>query len=164
MIHSFRLLTFGLLAAGLPMNAQQANSPDEFLRQVVTAFAAKDQQTLQQVTITETEFKQCVWPSIAAQVSGNHTNASNYYQTFAASSKIGMADHLKELTESNYTLVRSSFGPEKRQKGCRLLPAPTVMVRASGGEEKTVRIGAGVIEQGGKFKITSYYVAPRSGK
>ena len=84
-----RLLTLALLAAAVfPMHGQQASSTDSFLKEVLAAFSAKDQQALEHFVVTEAEFKHCVWPSIAAQVSGSNTTAAKFYQTFSAASKI----------------------------------------------------------------------------
>jgi hypothetical protein len=141
-----RLLTLALLAAAVfPMHGQQASSPDAFLKEVLAAFSAKDQQALEHFVVTEAEFKQCVWPSIAAQVSGSNTTAAKFYQTFSAASKIGLANRLGEMPDQNDGLVNASFGPEERQKGCRLLTAPTVAIRAADGPQKTVKIAAGIL-------------------
>jgi hypothetical protein len=159
-----RLLPLVLLMAAVPARPQQTSSPDDFLKQILAAIAAKDQQALERFTITEAEFRQCVWPSVAGSVSGSNTSEAKYYQRFSSASKMGIAERMAELAGQNYTWVKSSFGAEKRQKGCRLLPAPTVAVRGADGTEKTVSLGAGVVEVGGSYKVTSYYVPPRNGK
>ena len=74
-----RLLTLALLAAAVfPTHGQHASSPDAFLKEVLAAFSAKDQQALEHFVVTEAEFKECVWPSIAAQVSGSSTTQPSF--------------------------------------------------------------------------------------
>jgi hypothetical protein len=110
-----------------------------FLKQVLAAIAAKkDQQGLERLSVTEAEFKQCVWPSIPAHASAGQSVAK-YFQSYSVASKVGIADRFSELAGQNLELVKASFGPEKRQKGCRLLPNPTITVRPPADRTRRIR-------------------------
>jgi len=48
---------------------------------------------------------------------------------------------------------------QKQTKEYRLFLAPELVVRNSQGQEQTVRPVGGLLEQGGSFKVTTYYVS-----
>ena len=64
----FLLMT--MMGAAL-LGQGSAASPDELVKQIFTALAQKDSAALQQLSISQDEFKQFVWPGIPAPPVGN---------------------------------------------------------------------------------------------
>ena len=141
-----------------------ASSPEGLVQQVLAGLEARDEQQLKQLVITQAEFMKYVWPTAAATVSnGGMTNAAQYYKVYRQSSDVGLADRLATLGGQKWELVKVSVGPERKGKGFRLLSRPEAVIRNAGGEERTVAIAGTVLDEGGSFKIATFYVRETSG-
>ena len=135
-----------------------APSQEELVRQVVAAIEAKDEKTLEQLAISKKEFKKYVWPTVAGRVSGSNMNAERFHTIYVKSSGVGLAENLSEFGGKRWEVVRVSLGAVRKEgKDYRLFLAPEVVVRDSGGQEQTVRLVGGLLEQAGSFKVTTYY-------
>jgi hypothetical protein len=153
----------GLVALwlSLPALCQAPASPDELIKQVLTALESKDQDALKQLTVTKAEFKKYLWPNIASRVVGDGMNSEKYYSMYEKTSQVGLTDRLAEFGGHKWQLVKVSFGGDTKQsKGFRVLSHPEVNVRDDRGQEQTMYIAAAVLEHDGTCKVTSFYVRP----
>jgi hypothetical protein len=151
-----------LLMAGLTPAAETgggASSPENLVKQVLSGLETKDEQSLKQLIISSTEFKKYIWPTLATAASnGGKVKVESYYVTYMKTSDLGLADRLKSLGGQKWELMKVSFGPERRGKGYRILPRAEAVLRGAAGEEKTVPIAGVVLDEGGTYKVATYYV------
>jgi hypothetical protein len=154
-------LSIAVLLFSMMGFAQNPGTPsqEELIKRVLSGIEAKDEKALEHLTISKDEFKKYVWPVIASRVSGSNTTAENFYDIYARSSGVGVTQNLTDLGGKKFEIVKVSPGPiQKQTKDYRLFLAPEVVVRDSTGQERTVRPVGGLLEQGGSFKVTTYYL------
>jgi len=137
------------------------STPEELIGNVLKALQTKDRQALQNLTIAESEVKKFVWPTVASNMAGGNMNGDKFASMYKKSSDVGVDEDLEKFGGRKWQLVKVAVEePKKQTKGYRLLPAPMVTVRDDSGAEKTVRLVGGILEQGGTFKVATYYVSP----
>jgi len=137
-----------------------AASADDLMKQVFAALAQKDAAALQQLSISQDEFKQFVWPTITTPPTG--TNADKLYKMYSASSGTGIEDSLKQYGGRKIEVLKVTLDPPRRQaKNYRLLAGAMVSVRDESGQEKTIHMLGGILERDGHYKVATYYVRPQ---
>jgi len=126
---------------------------------VLAALESKDRHVLEQLVVTQAEFRKYVWPSIADEAGNGKMDAEGYYLIYALSSRAGLSDRLAELGGRKWQLVGLVFATNtKPTKGYRLLLRPQVKIRDASGQEKTIPLISGVLEHNGTCKVMSFYV------
>jgi hypothetical protein len=139
-----------------------ASSPENLVKQVLAGLETKDEQALKRLVVSQTEFRKYVWPTLAASV-GNVT-AEKYFVTYMQTNDVGLADRLKSLGGQKWELVKVSLGPERKGKGYRIIRGTEAVLRNAAGEEKTFPIAGAVLDEGGAYKVATYYLRDTSAK
>ncbi len=159
-----RILTMLVVAAGCCLIGQvQAQTPaptETVIREALNALSAKDETAIKRLSIDQAEFKKYIWPTIAAQVSGANVNAEKYYAVYSRSSEVGVKEAGDLLGQHKWELVKVAAEPTRKGKDYQLYGAPIVTVRDEAGQEKTLKLVGGLLERGGSFKVTTFYVSP----
>ena len=149
--------------AGAAQTAGGSSSPETLVKQVLVELEAKDEKGLHELVITEAEFKKYVWPHLQGTLpSIGNVRAADYFTTYMKASDAGLADRMKSLGGQKWEVVKVSFGPEKKGKGHRLLPGMQAVLRNTSGEERPFPIAGTVLDQGGIYKIATYWVRETS--
>ena len=158
------LIALGFSGSSHPSMAQSTGTAEDVLRQAMSALAANDQPALNRLSIDQSEFKKYVWPALAVQMSGSNTNADKYYATYQKVSQVGITETNTALAGKKWEVVKVNLGPPQRKsKDFQLFGAPSVILRDESGQEQTMRLVGGLLERGGAYKVTSYYVSPSQG-
>jgi hypothetical protein len=160
-----KLILISLLFASAVGFSQgtRPTSQEELLKQVVSGIGAKDQTGLQQLSITQEEFKKYVWPTIVMKVSGQNTNAEKFFTLYQQSSGVGLTQDLTQLGGKKLEVIKVTPGTlQKKSKDYSLYGAPQVLVRDADGKEQTIQPVGGVLEQGGAVKVTTFYIGAGS--
>jgi hypothetical protein len=66
---------------------------EDLMKQVLAAFAAKDQAALERLAVTQAEFKKYMWPGMATSGS----NAEKSWDMFQKTSAVGVTSNLGEF-------------------------------------------------------------------
>lgn len=156
------LIALGCLAFESSAFAQNSGpvSADELMTKLLASIQAKDKPALQQLTVTEAEFKKYVWPNLPAVVRGSQSSEAKFYKMYSTSSDAALDTLLQQHGGQNLKFVKASFGSEAKHKGYRILPNAVVTASAGDGEDKTLRLASSVIEHDGIWKVASYFVSP----
>lgn len=151
-----------LLFSASPMWAQ-AKSPEELITLVLRAIDAKDAQSLKTMAISDADVRKIVWPAVASRVAGNDMTAEKFATNYEKSSnETGIPSLFAGFGGRKWQVVKVSLPqPLKQTKSYTLYAAPSVTVKGEDGQEKTVTVVGGVLDQGGVFKVSTYYVARR---
>lgn len=162
---NYSLFTRLLIVAGvaaIPFFAQSsagAESPDALVKQVFAALERKDSAALQQLSISQDDFKKFVWPTFTAPPTG--TNAEKFYKMYTASSDVGIDEYLKQYGGRKVEVLKVTLNPPSKQtKSYRLMPGAQIALRDESGQEKTVTMLGSVLERDGHYKVATYYVRP----
>ena len=153
------LIAVGLTVTYQPCTAQNGGTPEETLRQAVSALAADDQAAIAKLSSDQVEFKKFVCPTMQARMS--NTTAAQYYTTHQKVSQVGVDEAKAALAGKKWEVVKVIIESAQRNgKDFQLFGSPAITVRDEGGQEKTVRLVGGLLDRGGVYKITTYYVSP----
>ena len=110
------VFTLAILVMAARSETPAPASADDLVRKILSGIAARDQSALEQLTITEAEFKDYVWPTIAAQASTPGMTRDKYYRMYTNSSRIGLTATLDQFGGHRLEFVKVSFGPEQKTK------------------------------------------------
>jgi hypothetical protein len=155
------LIAMGLAGTYHLSMAQNNGKAEDVLRQVLPALAANDQPTLSKLSIDQSDFKKYVWPALAVHMSGSDITADKYYPTYQKVNQVGITDASTTLAGKKWEVVRVDLEPPQRKgKDFQLFGPPQITLRDENGQEKTVRVVGGLLERGGAYKVTTYYVSP----
>lgn len=158
----YALIASASLAGAAPVSTG-ASSPEALVKQVLTGLEARDEKALHELVITESEFKKYVWPHLQGTLSSiGRVRADQYFVTYMKASDAGLADRLNALGGQKWEVVKVNFGPEQKGKGHRLLSHAEAVLRNSSGEQKTFPIAGTVLDEGGTYKIATYWVRATS--
>jgi hypothetical protein len=149
--------------AGAASVSTGASSPEALLKQVLVGLEARDEKSLQELVITEEEFKKYVWPHLQGTLSSiGRVRADQYFVTYMKASDAGLADRLNALGGQKWEVVKVNFGAERKGKGHRILSHAEAVLRNSSGEQKTFPIAGTVLDEGGTYKIATFWVRETS--
>ena len=158
----YALIVSASLAGAAPAS-DGASSPEALVKQVLAGLEVRDEKTLHELVITEAEFKKYVWPHLQGTLpSIGRVGADQYFVTYMKASDAGLADRLKALGGQKWEVVKVNLGPERKGKGHRLLSHTEAVLRNSSGEQKTFPIAGTVLDEGGTYKIATYWVRETS--
>lgn len=144
-------------------SAGQADSLESLVKQVLTGLETRDEKALHELVITEAEFKKYVWPHLQGNVNSiGHVRADQYFITYSKASDAGLADRLKALGGQKWELVKVGFGSERKGKGHRLLSHAEAVLQNASGDQKTFPIAGTVLDEGGKYKVATYWMRESS--
>lgn len=152
------LATLGIVAGSLTA-AEAPSSAEDLMRQVLIGLESRNEEGLRQLLVSREEFKKYIWPTLGGKLSNiRKITAEEYFDTYRKGSDAGLAAQRKTLCGKKWELVKLSFGPERKGKGYRILPRAEGIVRNASVEQKTLPLAGTVLEEGGRYKIASFYV------
>ncbi len=147
----------------IPIASAQSRTPEDLMSQVLKALETKDESAMKAAAITNDEVKKFIWPAVAQNISGNGMNADKFSARYAETSGLGLSTVFADFGGHSWQLVKVAMEPaQKQSKSYRLFPAPLLTIRDEGGQERTIRLVGGILEQAGTYKVSTYYVT--SGK
>ena len=128
---------------------------EELMNSVLAALEAKDQSALQKLAITEDGYHKYVWPSVSAN--GASVSEKKSYTLFQQGSVAAISSALKDFGGQKMDLLKVSMGATiKQAKGYRLLASPTVTVKNSAGQERTLHLTGAIVEHDGAYQVATY--------
>jgi hypothetical protein len=154
------LLLAALFTAGCgrPLaNAQP--SPDALADQVLTALQQRDVDRLRQLALTESEFRDVVWPELPAARPERNLPFDYVWNDLWMKSEASLRRLLAEHGGQALSLERLDFAGETTQHHSYLVRREAVVVaRHAGQPPQSLRLFGSMIERDGGFKVFSYVV------
>lgn len=148
------------LLISIPAAQAQSRTPEELVTSVLKALEANNTESLKVLAISQDEVKKFVWPAVSVNMAGAGMNADKFATGYETSNQAGLKSVLSEFGGKKLDLVKVEMPtPQKKAGTTTLFPAPTIRVRDESGQEKTVRIVGGILDQNGLYKVTTYYVS-----
>ncbi len=158
-----RMALYALIMSASLARAGEPDSLESLVKQVLAGLETRDEKALHELVITEAEFKKYVWPYLQGNLNSiGHVKADQYFKTYAKASDAGLADRLKALGGQKWELLKVGFGSERKGKGHRLLSKTEAVLRNVSGEQETFLIAGTVLDEGGKYKIATYWMRESS--
>lgn len=157
-------LTLVVCLPGVALAQSATKDKEALAQQVVAALKAKDQQSLQRLSIDAEEFKKYIWPTIAGRLSDGHTNQETFFAMYNRGSAEALEKHLSTFGGKPFEVVKITTGPDKQYKGYRVLSNPEVTMRGSDGQEQILKLGSALLEHDGIVKVANYFRTPTTGR
>lgn len=148
-----------IMAAGM-LTAKDAGSPEELVKDVLQALQDKDTAALNDLAVTESEFKQSVWPLLTL-VRGSRTATSYFKDVYDPTSRQVAKNLIAQYGGQTLQLVKITPGePRQVKSGYRVYPSVEVALRDESGQVKPVKLFGSMVEHDGHFKVGTYYAHP----
>jgi hypothetical protein len=154
------LLLSAALACSAPPLANAHHSADGLVRDVLEAFAVRDDKRLRALALTEEEFRQRVWPSLPASRPERNLPFSYVWGDLQQKSDSRLRTILAVHGGRPYQLAAITFsGGTTEYPGFRVHRDAVLTVRDTAGAEHDVRLFGSVLEMGGIWKVFSFNAA-----
>lgn len=154
------LLLAAILASGCrqPLPNAQA-SPDALAHQVLAALERRDVDRLRQLALTESEFRDVVWPELPAARPERNLPFDYVWNDLRMKSEASLQRLVAEHGGQTRTLTRLEFAGETTQHRTYLVRREAVVVAHDAAQRaQSLRLFGSMIERGGGFKVFSYVV------
>ena len=125
---------------------------------VLDAFERKDERALDALALTETEFRDHVWPELPAARPERNLPFSYVGGDLRQKSRLRRATTLAEQGGQHRELLGVAFDGRTDYESYRVHRAATFRVRDATGTESQLRLIGSMIEKGGAWKVFSYVV------
>jgi hypothetical protein len=125
---------------------------------VLSAFERKDAAALEALALSETEFRDHVWPELPAARPERNLPFSYVWGDLRQKSRIRRAATLEEHGGRHYELLGVRFDAKTDYESYRVHRAATFRVRDAAGMERELRVIGSMIEKEGVWKVFSYVV------
>ncbi len=133
------------------------DSPEEAARQALELLAAGDAESLSRLALSETDFREAVYPRLPASRPERNTSAEFLWGMLHQRSRHALAFTLDRHRGQRYELIAVDFVGETTDYGPFQVHRETVLtVSAPDGERGTLRIFGSMLEQEGRYKIFSF--------
>jgi hypothetical protein len=149
-----------LAGCGAPPSLEDAqDSPEALAGAVLQAFANGDRSALERLALSESEFRDHVWPALPAARPERNLPFSYVWGDLRQKSGHSLQRSLAEHGGRRYTLTSVRFEGGTTQYGSYRVHRDTVLrVRDERGAEADVRLAGSMLEEDGGWKIFSYVV------
>jgi hypothetical protein len=134
------------------------DSPEAVARAVLDGFAAGDADRLRRLALTETEFRQRVWPELPASRPERNLPFSYVWGDLKQKSDQSLAVLLKRHQGRRLLLDAVRFESTTPYQTFVVHRKTTMDVRENGSGPEGLRLLGSMIEQGGRWKVFSYVV------
>jgi hypothetical protein len=153
-------LLVAALACSPPPLANTHQSADGLVRDVLEAFAARDDRRLRGLALTEEEFRRRVWPSLPAARPERNLPFSYVWGDLQQKSESRLRTVLAVHGGRPYQLAAIRFsGGTTEFAGFRVHRDAVLTVRDSAGARHDLRLFGSVLEIDGAWKVFSYNAA-----
>ncbi len=133
------------------------DSPEEAARQALELVAAGDAERLSRLALSETDFREAVYPRLPASRPERNTSAEFLWGMLHQRSRHALAFTLDRHRGQRYELIAVDFVGETTDYGPFQVHRETVLtVETPDGERGTLRIFGSMLEQDGRYQIFSY--------
>jgi len=159
MVKMLIVLALGALAACAQPLVEAADSPTEAARQVVDAIGRNDRGRLEQLAVSEAEFREQVWPELPAARPERNLTADYVWTDLHQKSQASLGDTLRKHAGRGYAFVDVTFqGPVSRYAGYEVHREAVVRLRRPDGTETEERLFGSMIQKDDRWKVFSYVV------
>jgi hypothetical protein len=153
-------LLVAALACSPPPLANAHHSADGLVRDVLEAFAARDDQRLRGLALTEEEFRRRVWPSLPAARPERNLPFSYVWGDLQQKSESRLRTVLAVHGGRPYHLSAIRFaGGTTEYPGFRVHRDAVLTVRDTAGARHDLRLFGSVLEMNGAWKVFSFNAA-----
>jgi hypothetical protein len=129
----------------------------ELCEAVLRALKAGDGKALQALRITETEYKQHLFPEFPATRAGTDTNADFHWDYLSIRSVRGVQNAINEFGGEDLELLDIIVEGVDKYPTYNLLRRVDLKVRRKPtGEERTIRVFGSIVELDGQYKILGF--------
>lgn len=151
-------LVLGSACSSTPPLAHTASSPQTLGAAVLEALQRRDRTTLDALALSETEFRDHVWPQLPASRPERNLPFSYVWGDLHQKSDVGLARTLEQHGGKRYELVSVEFAGETDYVTYRVHRDARFRVRAESGAVEPLRVCGSMLEKDGTWKIFSYVV------
>lgn len=152
------LLTW-LAGCGAPPLHRAQETTDRLAQTVLDAFAGRDEAALRALALDEREFREQVWPELAASRAERNLPFGYVWTDLRTKSDASLAGLFEEFGGRSYELERVMFTGGTTQYGTFLVHRKAaLLVREGDGTRHVIRLFGSVIEKGRRFKVFSFVV------
>jgi hypothetical protein len=151
-----------LLCAGCqqpPTLTSTFASPTEVAQAVVAGLTVSDANRLDSIAMTETEFRDVVWPELPASRPERNLPWDYVWQDLRGKSRRQLSGRLRAWDNQGFEVVRVDFaGQTTDYRTFRVHRDSVVTLRDKRGRQASRRLFGSMIEQRGRYKVFSYVV------
>jgi len=134
-------------------------SPEEVARAVVRGFGEGNLAALQDLTLTESEFREIVWPKLPASRPERNLPMDYVWKDLAAKSDHHLRARLAEWKDRGFVFVALTFKGGVTDYGTYKVHRNTELrLRDRDGQESSGSLFGSIIEYKGRYKVFSYVV------
>jgi hypothetical protein len=152
------VLGFAAACTAVPPLQNTRGSAMDVAAAVLSAFERKDAASLDALALSETEFRDHVWPKLPAARPERNLPFSYVWGDLRQKSRMRRATTLEEQGGRHYELLGVAFDGRTDYEGYRVHRAATFRVRDAAGTERQLRLIGSMIEKDGAWKVFSYVV------
>jgi hypothetical protein len=133
-------------------------SPEAVARAVLKRLNSRDIGGLQELAITEHEFRKLVWPKLPAARPGRNIPWDYVWKDLHSKSAMQLQARVHEWQPSgDGTVVKVEFtGETTDYETFRVRRKSAVTIRTPDGDETRHRLFGSIVEQAGRYKVFSY--------
>lgn len=153
------IIVIACLGCRRPLGQAQP-SPDALAQAVLAALAQRDAGRLRALSITESEFRDVVWPELPAARPERNLTVEYVWNDLRVKSEVSLSGVVAEHGGTDLTFVRIEFAGETTQYRTYLVHRDAIVIVKHAGrtEQRPLRLFGSVIERDGGFKVYSYVV------
>lgn len=136
--------------------AHTAESPEALARAVLGAFAAGDRGALDGLALSESEFRDHVWPELPAARPERNLPFSYVWGDLRQKSEASLVATLDAFERRKAELVAVRFGEVTRSTSYTVHRDAVFVVRGPDGATEDLRVCGSFLEKDGRWKVFSY--------
>jgi hypothetical protein len=133
-------------------------SVDALVREVLSALERRDINRLRQLALSESEFREVVWPELPAARPERNLSVDYVWNDLRMKSEASLARTLAEHGGKAHVPARVEFKGETTQHQTYLVYRESVVIVRHDGREEPLNLFGSLIERDSGFKVYSYVV------
>jgi hypothetical protein len=149
---------FSCACRSVPPLAQTAPSAEALGTAVLDAVARRDRARLEELALTEREFRDHVWPELPAARPERNLPFSYVWGDLHQKSQIGLSSALEQHGGKRYTLHRVRFRGQTQYAHYVVHREATFHVVDPSREERALRVCGSFIQKDGGWKVFSFVI------
>jgi len=134
-------------------------TPERLAQAVLDAFRERDRAKLSRLALSETEFRDAIWPELPASRSGRNVPVDYAWEQLKQRSDSALAALFGQHAGQRYNFVRIEFTGETTEYGAFTVKRHSLItVRDEDGTQQRLRLFGSAVTHGGSWKLFSYVV------